>query len=58
MHLDSLLNLGLAVVCGTCESEIDVDDEQAERGVCRPCGVAFLIDSEPLTSRRSRPISA
>ncbi len=45
MNPDSLVNLGLAVVCETCESEIDVLDHAADHGVCRHCGVAFLLDS-------------
>lgn len=32
------------MVCETCESEIDVPDEHAELGVCRHCGIAFLLD--------------
>lgn len=43
---DSLVNLGLAVVCETCESEIDVLDDAADHGVCRHCGIAFLLDSD------------
>ncbi len=48
MNPDSLLNLGLAVVCETCESEIEVLDDAADHGVCRHCGVAFLLDADLL----------
>ena len=36
---------GLDIVCETCESDIDFPDEYADLGVCRQCGVAFLIDA-------------
>ncbi len=38
---------GLDTVCETCESDIDFPDDYADIGVCRQCGVAFLIDAEP-----------
>jgi predicted amidophosphoribosyltransferase len=42
---ESLTDLGLALVCETCESEIDFDDGLgAEVGICRQCGMAFLVD--------------
>ncbi len=53
MPLDSLILLGLAVLCETCESEIDVSDDAAERGICRHCGVAFLLDADPQVGSRS-----
>jgi hypothetical protein len=41
----SLVDLGLALVCETCECEIDFPDELAsEVGVCRECGIAFLVE--------------
>jgi hypothetical protein len=41
---DSLIDSGLAMVCETCESEIDFPDEIAsEVGICRQCGMAFLV---------------
>lgn len=36
---------GLDTVCETCESDIDFPDGYADLGVCRQCGVAFLIDA-------------
>jgi hypothetical protein len=43
---DSLVDLGLALVCETCECEIDFPDEAtAEVGICRQCGLAFLLES-------------
>jgi hypothetical protein len=42
---ESLVDLGLALVCETCECEIDFPDATAtEVGVCRECGIAFLVD--------------
>ena len=41
---ESLVNTGLALTCETCESEIDFPDEIAsEVGICRQCGIAFLV---------------
>jgi hypothetical protein len=41
---DSLVDQGLALVCETCECEIDFPDEvAAEVGICRQCGIAFLV---------------
>jgi hypothetical protein len=42
---ESLADLGLALVCETCECEIDFPDGLAsEVGICRQCGMAFLVD--------------
>lgn len=40
---ESLIDLGLAVACETCESEIELDTSSSE-GLCRQCGLAFLLD--------------
>ena len=41
---ESLVTTGLALTCETCETEIDFPDEIAsEVGVCRQCGIAFLL---------------
>jgi hypothetical protein len=40
-----LTSVGLAIVCETCESDIDFPDDYADVGVCRQCGVAFLVDA-------------
>jgi hypothetical protein len=41
---ESLVDEGLHLVCETCESEIDFPDEVAsEVGICRQCGMAFLV---------------
>jgi hypothetical protein len=41
---ESLVDDGLHMVCETCESEIDFPDEIAsEVGICRQCGIAFLV---------------
>ena len=43
---ESLTDLGLALVCETCQSEIDFTDGHAhEIGVCRQCGMAFLVEA-------------
>ena len=42
---DGLSPRGMDTVCETCESDIDSPDEYADLGVCRQCGVAFLIDA-------------
>lgn len=54
MHPDSLVNLGLAVVCETCESEIDLLDEPDTLGVCRHCGIAFMFDATSNTAPATR----
>ncbi len=49
---DSLIDLGPALVCETCECEIDfADDLASEVGICRQCGVAFLVEG-PARSRK------
>ena len=40
---ESLVDLGLAVTCETCESEIELGATPSE-AVCRHCGLAFLLD--------------
>ena len=50
---DSLVEQGLALVCETCECEIDFPDDHAELGVCRSCGVAFLLEVNASTTSRS-----
>ena len=42
-----LASAGLSIVCETCESDIDFPDDFADIGVCRQCGLAFLIDADP-----------
>ena len=44
---DGLVPSGLSVVCETCESDIDFPDDHADLGICRHCGVAFLVDVAP-----------
>ena len=39
-----LTSQGLFVVCETCESDLDFADDFSDTGVCRQCGIAFLID--------------
>jgi hypothetical protein len=41
---ESLVDLGLAVACETCESEIELDTGSTE-AICRQCGLAFLLDT-------------
>lgn len=52
---ESLVSTGLALTCETCESEIEFPDEIAsEIGICRQCGMAFLVgalDKEESGSR-------
>ena len=45
--------IGTLLVCETCESEVDLPDEHAERGVCRQCGIAFLVDVPRSAARAS-----
>ena len=40
---------GEAIVCETCESDIDFPGDFADLGVCRHCGIAFLIDAPAAT---------
>lgn len=40
---DGLTSYGLSIVCETCESDIYFADDH-ESGLCRTCGLAFLID--------------
>ena len=43
---DSLIDAGLALVCETCESEIEfAEDLESEVGICRECGLAFLVQA-------------
>jgi hypothetical protein len=49
---ESLVDLGLAVTCETCESEIELDATSCE-GLCRQCGLSFLLDG-PATSAGGR----
>lgn len=53
MDTDSLVSLGMAVMCEACESEIDLVEDVADRGICRHCGVAFLLDADPLSTTAS-----
>ena len=58
---DSLVDQGLALVCETCECEIDFPDEVAsEVGICRQCGIAFLVGrlAEESSTERSGGASA
>lgn len=51
---DGLSSHGLYIVCETCETAIDFpDDYAAEQGVCRQCGVAFLIDTATAADSRA-----
>lgn len=48
---ESIDLVGLDLVCETCESEIDFPDDSADSGVCRHCGLAFLVDRPEATRR-------
>ena len=48
-----LSSLGLSIVCETCESDIDFPDDFADVGVCRHCGIAFLIDAPATAATRT-----
>ena len=50
---DGLSPRGIDTVCETCESDIDFPDDYADLGVCRQCGVAFLIDAPAADSRNT-----
>jgi hypothetical protein len=51
---ESLVDQGLALVCETCECEIDFPDDRAsDVGICRECGIAFLMDA-PVAGSGSR----
>jgi len=46
--MDGLSLHGLSILCETCESVVDFpDDNTAQTGICRQCGIAFLIDANP-----------
>lgn len=51
-HVESVADVWLPLVCETCENEIDLIDESPERGLCRHCGVAFLLDTGVTRERR------
>jgi len=52
---ESVADMGLTLVCKTCENEIDfTDDATAEIGICRQCGIAFLVEA-PAAHSASRP---
>lgn len=38
--------------CETCESEIELLDAPGAHGVCRHCGIAFLLDADVHERRR------
>jgi hypothetical protein len=50
---DGLTPSGLSIVCEACESDIDFPDDYADLGVCRQCGVAFLIDAPAAEDRNT-----
>jgi hypothetical protein len=42
----SLRHIGLALICETCDGEIDLpEDLESGNGICRQCGIAFLVDA-------------
>lgn len=41
---DGLTTYGLSIACATCATDLDFVDEFAEVGICRQCGVAFLVE--------------
>jgi hypothetical protein len=44
------VDLGLTLTCETCASEIDFPDgDSPDVGVCRQCGLAFLVDAPAAT---------
>ncbi|MFL6088961.1 MAG: hypothetical protein ACJ71Z_02345 [Aeromicrobium sp.] len=52
---DGLAWHGLSMICETCESDIDFpDDDVMSLGVCRQCGIAFLLDA-PAANERVAP---
>jgi transcription initiation factor TFIIIB Brf1 subunit/transcription initiation factor TFIIB len=43
------------MVCETCEGEIDLpEDLESGTGICRQCGIAFLVDAPYEADRASR----
>jgi hypothetical protein len=54
----SLELIGLAMVCETCDGDVDLpEDLAAGTGICRQCGIAFLVDA-PYEARRTSRRSA
>lgn len=50
----SLAHIGLAMVCEACNGEIELpEDLESGSGMCRQCGIAFLVDAPYPVSRRS-----
>ena len=49
----SLALIGLALVCETCDGEIDLHEDRAGSGICRQCGIMVLVET-----RQSSQLSA
>ncbi|WP_162891345.1 hypothetical protein [Aeromicrobium sp. A1-2] len=50
----SLHHVGLAMECEACGDDIDLPaDLESGTGVCRQCGIAFLVDA-PYPAARAR----
>ena len=51
----SLRSLGLMLLCEVCEAEIDLPDNLVEgTGICRHCGIAFILDAPYAADRERR----
>jgi hypothetical protein len=52
---NSLRHIGLGLTCETCDGEIELpDDLEAGTGICRQCGIAFLVDAPYERGQASR----
>jgi hypothetical protein len=46
-------HIGLVLVCETCDGEVDLPDElESGTGLCRQCGIAFVVDAPYAAERR------
>lgn len=51
----ALAHIGLALVCEACDGEVELpDDLERGTGLCRQCGLVFLVDAPYSTTTRSR----
>jgi hypothetical protein len=41
---DGVTSAGLSIVCEACECALDFNDDFTDIGICRQCGIAFLVD--------------
>jgi hypothetical protein len=51
----SFRHLGLMLLCEVCEGEVELPDDRGPgTGVCRQCGIAFIVDAPYAADGQSR----